>query len=273
MDRNTTQTTQQSQHNQQNAQPQQNQQNQQSQQSQQKSQTRQQGTQMSGSPAANESGQEGARSDQQRGIATSREDGRGQTGQNTQRSQGVPGTGLSRQNRGSTALQGGRGGYSDPFALMQRMQQDMDQLFDQFGFGRGLGSSLGLLADRDLFGSLGGGLSTQQQGEWAPQIEVFRRGDRIVVRADVPGVDKKDLNIEVDDGVLTLSGERRAQNDENGDGWYRSERSYGRFERSIPLPEGVDANQCQATFNDGVLEVTLPAPKGQERKAKRIEIR
>lgn len=264
MDRNTTQHNQ---HNQPNSQSQQNPQNSQS------SQTRQQGSQLSGSPGANQSGQESARSDQQRDIATSRENDRGRAGQSAQRTSGVEGTGLSRQSRGNTAVQSGRGGNSDPFALMQRMQQDMDRLFDQFGFGRGLGSSFGLLGDRDLFGSLGGGQSMQQQAAWAPQMEVFRRGDRIVVRADVPGVNKDDLNIEVDDGVLTLSGERRAQNEENGDGWYRSERSYGRFERSIPLPEGVDANQCEATFNDGVLEVTLPAPKEQERKAKRIEIR
>jgi HSP20 family protein len=219
------------------------QQNQQNQQNQQGSRTQQ----SSGSQRT------GAASDQQRNIATSRE-----SASNIQSSSGSQSTGLSRPQTRSPVY--GRGAMSDPFTLMQRMSADMDRLFEQFGFG----SSLGGLA----FGG-----SSLASSAWSPQIETFRRGDELVIRADVPGVRKEDLQIEVDDGVLTLSGERRSENEENRDGYYRSERSYGQFQRSIPLPEGVDADQCQASFTDGVLEVTLPAPKEQERKAKRIEIR
>jgi HSP20 family protein len=187
-------------------------------------------------------------SDQQRNIATSREGGRGmQTQQGSQRSNE-----MTRQ-QGTSPVYGGRDLSSSPFSLMQRMSADMDRLFEQFGFTPSLGQ-----LDRNV---------------WAPQIETFRRGDKLVIRADVPGVRKDDLHVEVDDGVLTLSGERRSENEENRDGYYRSERSYGQFQRSIALPDGIEADQCQASFNDGVLEVTLPAPKQQDRQPKRIEIR
>lgn len=231
----------------QNQQSQQNPSNQHNTQSQQSSSTSRQGSgsERQGSTAEQQRGS----SDQQRNIATSRESGRGvQTQQGHQRS-----SEMSRQQNVSPVY-GGRDLSSSPFSLMQRMSADMDRLFEQFGFGSSLGQ-------------LGGNV-------WAPQIETFRRGDKLVVRADVPGVRKDDLHVEVDDGILTLSGERRSENEENRDGYYRSERSYGQFQRSIALPEGIEADQCQATFNDGVLEVTLPAPKQQQDKQpKRIEIR
>ena len=202
----------------------------------------------------------GATGDQQRNIATSREGGMGtQSAPVSGRSTGV----ARQQNR--SPLYSERGALSDPFTLMQRMSADMDRLFEQFGFGSSLtGSSL-------ASPSFGG--SSLGSGGWSPQIETVRRGDEIVIRADVPGVRKEDLHVELDDGVLTLSGERRSENEENRDGYYRSERSYGQFERAIALPDGVEADQCKASFTDGVLEVTLPAPKEQQRKAKRIEIR
>ncbi len=78
---------------------------------------------------------------------------------------------------------------------------------------------------------------------------------------------------EVDDGVLTISGERCDEHEEKGDDSYRTERTYGQFYRAIPLPEGVNGEQCDASFKDGVLEVTLPVPKDRDRKARRIQVR
>jgi len=80
------------------------------------------------------------------------------------------------------------------------------------------------------------------------------------------------VNIEVENGVLTLSGERRHEDEENREGFYRSERIYGSFYRAIPLPEGVNEDQISATFNDGVLEVRVPLPQEQQRRGRRIEI-
>jgi HSP20 family protein len=159
---------------------------------------------------------------------------------------------------------------SNPFTLMRRMAEDMDRLFQDFGFGRsGLGLTSGSLLDDDMW-SGGRGLA---QAAWSPQVETFRRGDNIVIRADIPGVRKEDVNVEIDNDMLSISGERREEHEEDRDGYYRSERSYGRFYRAIPLPEGVSEDQCQASFNDGVLEVTLRAPKQGERKAKQIQVK
>lgn len=146
---------------------------------------------------------------------------------------------------------------AQPFMLMQRMAEDMDRLFGQFGLGR-TGFTRSPAFEQPL---------------WSPQVELFERGNNLVVRADLPGVKKEDLNIEVQDDMLTISGERRSEEEENREGFYRSERSYGSFYRSIPLPNEVKADQVNASFRDGVLEVTLPSPKQEERKAKKIEIR
>ena len=140
------------------------------------------------------------------------------------------------------------------FPLMRRMAEDMNRLFDQFGFGGRLGTLPSLLA-----GDLPGG--TGSQALWVPDIEMFQRNGNLVVRADLPGLSKDDVNVEVDDGVLTISGERKHEEEEERDGFYRSERSYGHFYRSIPLPDGVNADQVEASFRDGVLEITVPAPK------------
>jgi len=84
---------------------------------------------------------------------------------------------------------------------------------------------------------------------------------------------KDDVNVEIEDGFLTISGERCEENEEDRDDYYRSERQYGQFSRTIPLPEGVSGKQCDASFKDGVLEVSLAAPKKEERKARRVQIR
>lgn len=158
-----------------------------------------------------------------------------------------------------------------PLALVRRMADDMDRLFEDFALGRtglGFGSRTGSLADE-----LWADGSRIARPAWVPQLETFRRGDKLVVRADLPGLKKDDVKVEVFDNMLTISGERKDEHTEERDDYYRSERSYGEFHRSLQLPEGVDAGQVEATFSDGVLEVTLPAPKEAQRSRKRIEVR
>ena len=159
------------------------------------------------------------------------------------------------------------GSSASPFSLMRRMADDMDRLFQDFGFARGLG--LASAFDRDLWR----GGSALESAAWSPQLDAFRRGDKYVIRADLPGLKKDDVKVEVQDGVLTITGERRAEHDETKDDVYRSERSYGRFFRSLTLPENVNADDVQASFNDGVLEVTFAAPKQMEKKPKQVSIR
>jgi len=152
---------------------------------------------------------------------------------------------------------------------MRRWSEDMDRLFQDFGFGQfGIGRS----PLREI-GALGGPASRENEiGDWSPQVEAFQRGDKFVVRADLPGMNKDDVKVEVENNMLTISGERTDEREENGEGFYRSERSYGQFYRAIPLPEGVSADQCDATFKDGVLEVSLKAPQQRE-KSRQIPIR
>jgi HSP20 family protein len=157
---------------------------------------------------------------------------------------------------------------SDPFAFAQAMSQEMDRLFDTFG-----GTTQG---GRNVM-SGGSGRSLQQQGSrgqsyWTPPMEVFQRGNEMVVRADLPGISPDDVQIDIEDGVLTISGERQNSNEERQEGFYRSERSYGSFARSIALPEGVDEDQVNARYEHGVLEVTVPLPQQQRQRGRRVQV-
>jgi HSP20 family protein len=93
---------------------------------------------------------------------------------------------------------------------------------------------------------------------WTPELEVFERDHGLIVRMDLPGLTKEDVTIDVVEGALAISGERKHETKEERPGWYSSERTYGRFYRAIPLPEGVNAPEIKATFTNGVLEVTIP---------------
>ena len=103
-----------------------------------------------------------------------------------------------------------------------------------------------------------------------PAMDLVETDDHLVLRADLPGLDKEDVEIEVKDGVLTVSGERRTEQEDSTDGYHRVERAYGRFSRSLSLPQGIDADQVQADFDKGVLEVRIPKPA--ERKPHRVQI-
>jgi len=108
---------------------------------------------------------------------------------------------------------------------------------------------------------------------WAPQIEVSQQNNELVVRADLPGMKREDISVDIRENELTISGERRQEQENNAGGYYQSERSYGSFYRVIPLPEGAMADQANATFKNGVLEVRMPAPPEQVTRGRKLEIK
>jgi HSP20 family protein len=132
---------------------------------------------------------------------------------------------------------------ASPFGMMRRYAEEMDRLFDDFR--------------TQLFPRLD---FPKIDAAWAPPVEVSERGGQLVVRAELPGLAKKDVRVEVREDALTIQGERRHEREEKRKGFFRSERSYGSFFRQIPLPEGIDPTSAKASFKDGILEVTMPAP-------------
>jgi HSP20 family protein len=106
---------------------------------------------------------------------------------------------------------------------------------------------------------------------WVPPMDLVEADDHFVLKADLPGVSEGDVSIEVQDGTLTITGERKAEHESRERGWYRIERSTGSFSRSLTLPEGVDPDGIDAEFDRGVLTVRIPKPA--ERKPRRVEIK
>jgi HSP20 family protein len=125
--------------------------------------------------------------------------------------------------------------------------REVDRLFDAF-FGQG---------ERDA-------------RRWVPPMDLVESEGHLVLKADLPGLSEGDVSIEVEDGTLRISGERKAEREQTERGWYRIERSFGSFSRSLTLPDGVDPDGIEASFHNGVLEVRIP--KAAERKPRRIEI-
>jgi HSP20 family protein len=111
---------------------------------------------------------------------------------------------------------------------------------------------------------------TQHARRWVPAMDLVETPEHFVLKADLPGLAEQDVKIEVEENVLTVSGERREQHETKREGYYRIERANGAFSRSLTLPEGVDADQISATFKDGVLEVQIPKPA--ERQPRRVSI-
>jgi HSP20 family protein len=105
---------------------------------------------------------------------------------------------------------------------------------------------------------------------WAPAMDLVEAEDHYVLHADLPGMSEVDVSIEINDNVLTVSGERRDEQEHRGQGWHRVERTFGRFSRSLSLPEGVDADAVTASFDRGVLSIRVPKP--EQRKPRRIQI-
>ncbi len=141
--------------------------------------------------------------------------------------------------------------WRDPFSIVNDLQREMERLFGNFGFGP--------MFSREL-----------DRGAWSPQIEMFERNGKLVVSADLPGLKKDDVKVELSDNVLTIEGERKDERRDEKGGW--SERRYGHFIRSTALPEAINSENANATFNNGVLEITLDAPRQQQR-GRKIEVK
>ena len=107
---------------------------------------------------------------------------------------------------------------------------------------------------------------------WRPAIDVEEKDGKYMVRADLPGLQKKDIHVELHDGYLTLRGERKSEHEENKDNYHRIERTYGTFERTFRVPKGVTEKDIHAKYKDGVLELTVPTPKVEEPKTTAVKI-
>ena len=140
----------------------------------------------------------------------------------------------------------------DPAVELDSLQSEMNRLFNTF-------------FDTPTTG--GNGNAARR---WIPSMDLVETDEHFVLRADLPGLTESDVSIELEDNVLTLSGERNSEHEDKNEGFYRMERSFGQFRRSLTLPEGVDADRIAATFDKGVLEVRIPKP--EERKPRRVAI-
>ena len=136
----------------------------------------------------------------------------------------------------------------EPMRELNTLQTEMNRLFNSF------------------FDEGGNG----ERRRWAPAVDLFEREDSLVLKADLPGMTEADVQVEVRDNVLTIAGDRKAEHEGKQNGFYRVERSFGHFSRSLQLPDGVDADRIEAAFDNGVLQVTIPKPEA--RKPRKIEI-
>ena len=150
----------------------------------------------------------------------------------------------SEQNRG--LMSGGQFAPTNPFSMLRRFSEDLNRFF-------------------------GGNFNQLMANDFSPQTEIFERGNELVIHADLPGMSKDDINVNIENDQIVIRGERRNEREHNTEGVYHSERSYGSFYRSIPLPEGIDSEKAKASFNNGVLEITMPKPE-QKTGGRRIEI-
>src|SRR4051794_29496956 len=143
----------------------------------------------------------------------------------------------------------------EPVRELTSLQSEMNRLFNTFfdtpttGTGNGNGGAV---------------------RRWVPSMDLVETEDHFVLRADLPGLSEGDVAIELEDNVLTVSGERNAEHEEKKEGFYRMERSFGQFRRSLTLPDGVNADAIAATFDRGVLEVRIPKP--EQRKPRKVAI-
>ena len=142
--------------------------------------------------------------------------------------------------------------WLDPFSELENLQKQMNQLFD-FSLSR---SPWG---DTTLLG-----------GQWAPAIDIYDSKDNFLVKADLPGLTKDEIEVSVQDNNLVLKGEKKKDTEISEDNYFKSERFYGSFFRTIPLPSAVDSGKVEAAYQDGVLTLTLP--KKEESKPKQITI-
>ena len=151
----------------------------------------------------------------------------------------------------------------NPFGMMRRFTKDMERLFEDFE-----GFRFPELFKQEFFP-----FTTEfKEFDWMPQIEVLKTNGDLMVKADLPGLTKDDVKVELTDGALTITGERKEEKEEKHEGFYRTERNYGRFFRQIPLPEGAKTDKANAVFTNGVLEVKIPVAK-MESQVRKLEIK
>ncbi len=143
----------------------------------------------------------------------------------------------------------------DPVREIDTLQGEMNRLFSTF-------------FDTPTARGGNGGAATARR--WIPAMDLVEAGEHFVLKADLPGLAESDVNIEVENNVLTVSGERKAELEEKHEGYYRLERAFGAFARSLTLPDGIDADAVTASFDNGVLEVRIPKPA--ETKPRRVQI-
>jgi HSP20 family protein len=140
----------------------------------------------------------------------------------------------------------------NPLRTLERFADEATRLFDDFG----LGLNWSRVQDSD---SGSGEIMT-----WAPRVDISQHKDELIIRADLPGIEKADLKVNVTENALTIHGERHRVQEEERDGVYRSERSFGAFSRTIALPPGTATDKAKASFKNGVLEIRIPAAPGVE---------
>jgi HSP20 family protein len=140
----------------------------------------------------------------------------------------------------------------EPLRELSSLQGEMNRLFNT------------------VFDQPAGGSNGATLRRWMPAMDLVETDEHFVLRADLPGLTEDDIKIELEDGTLTVSGERKAEHESRNEGFYRVERAFGTFSRSLTLPKGVDGEAVTASFDRGVLEVRIPKP--EERKPRRIEI-
>ncbi len=141
-----------------------------------------------------------------------------------------------------------------PFRALERFADEVTRVFEDFGLGRGWSR-------------------VPESGElmtWAPRVDVTQHEDELVIRVDLPGVQKNDVKVNVAESAITIYGERHRAQEEQRDGVYRTERNYGAFYRTIALPAGAITDQANASFDNGVLEVRMPAAPSAD--GRRLEI-
>jgi HSP20 family protein len=142
----------------------------------------------------------------------------------------------------------------EPARELSSLQTEMNRLFNTF-------------FDTPTTG--GNGAAVRR---WVPSMDLVETDEHFVLRADLPGLSEGDVSIELEDNVLTLSGERKAEHEEKKEGFYRLERSFGQFRRSLTLPDGVDPDAIAATFERGVLEVRIPKPEARKPRKVAIQV-
>ena len=160
----------------------------------------------------------------------------------------------------------GNDALTNPFHLFRRMSDEMEQFFNR-AFGGGYVPSRSAQAT-GMGPSAWAGLSA-----WAPRIEAFQRGDQFIVRAELPGLKREDVRVNVTDDSLIIEGERRDEFENTHGDVYHTERSYGSFYREVALPEGTLSDNAEASFKDGVLEVKLQAPPNEVRRGRSIDVK